>query len=181
MLENVSSIGRIRKKMETGMKKKHMGNLSNVVFMNKNGDQKVVVAKFTDMQGHQGDILELGRKNRVNIENLRFLSEHERKLNEGFRGVIRKLYQEVNGRGEQETEKSEEHIDHEAEHRERMEIRKANKGRRYNSWRRGASPGGTERRKSKFSHHHGSRKKSVHGKGVKPFTKPQLKVKETGS
>lgn len=51
------------------------------------------------MMGHRGDILELSRKNRVNINQLRFLSEHERKLNEGFRGVIWKLYQEVDGYG----------------------------------------------------------------------------------
>ena len=97
VLENLYSIGRIRKRMEDNMTRQEMGNMGNVVYIGKNGLQKVEVADFNGAVAHHEDIIDLGRKNRININKLRFLSEHEKKLNEGFRNMIKGLYSQVDG------------------------------------------------------------------------------------
>lgn len=71
--------------------------MSNIVYINKGGLQKVEVADFKGAVAHAEDIIDLGRKNRININKLRFLSEHEKKLNEGFRNMIKGLYNQVDG------------------------------------------------------------------------------------
>lgn len=132
VLENLYSIGRIRKRMEDNKTRSEMGKMSTIVYINKNGLQKVEVADFKGAVAHTEDIIDLGRKNRININKLRFLSEHEKKLNEGFRNMIKGLYNQVDGLGKVEAKPVEEYNDVKINTEETIfqrELKKANEGR----------------------------------------------------